>query len=105
VGTRDQRLAQNEAAFRDLNERTAQHLGKGESFFFICECSQKDCEGGFFVSGEEYERIRLAPSRFALIPGHERLDIERVVQGFGRYSIAEKLGHALEEAERLDPRS
>jgi hypothetical protein len=38
---------------------------------------------------------------FAVVPGHERLDVERVVEEGRGYFVVEKLGEAGEAAEAL----
>jgi hypothetical protein len=104
LADRAQRHAQNEAAFRDLNERIADGRDEGENLIFICECSRRNCQSGFVLTIEQYEGVRSAPSRFALVPGHEQAEIERVVEGFDRYLVVEKLEDGGEEAKHLDPR-
>ena len=50
MGAREERLAQNEALFREVNERVAEVVThfievetKGEAVEFICECGRRDC--------------------------------------------------------------
>jgi hypothetical protein len=56
------------------------------------------------MSYEAYEQIRQHPARFAVRPGHELLEVERVVEEHDGYLVVEKVGVAQEVAERHDPR-
>jgi hypothetical protein len=51
----------------------------------------------------EYEAVRAHPSRFLVLPGHERPDIERVVGEGDGYFIVEKTGGGAEVAHETDP--
>jgi hypothetical protein len=53
---------------------------------------------------EEYEDVRTDGNRFAVLPGHEVPDVEKVVQVAERYLIVAKLGTGRSIAEQLDPR-
>jgi hypothetical protein len=103
------RLAQNEAMFRELNEQikdAAQGMQATliEPFSFFCECGDLGCEERIPLSLLEYEAIRAAPTTFAVVRGHERLEAERVVQTHPSYLMVEKMDEAAEEARRRDPR-
>jgi hypothetical protein len=50
---------------------------------------------------DEYAAVRARPRVFAVVPGHERLDVERVVEEGRGYFVVEKLGEAGEAAEAL----
>lgn len=104
---RDQRRAENEAAFRAINERIAE-LGErldADPLDLICECSDAECVGPLRMSRAEYERLRSNPTFFVVRRGHESNGIERVVEETDGYSIVEKHGEAAEIAARFDPRS
>jgi hypothetical protein len=104
---REERLAQNEVMFREVNERIREvsaHVGALDSGpEFLCECANEDCLERIRLSPAEYESLRSEPRRFVVLRGHET-EIERVVADRGRYLIVEKLGEAGEIAERGDPR-
>ena len=54
----------------------------------------------------EYEALRAKATRFAVAPGHEIPDIERVVARHPSYFVVEKEDPAAEEVVRkTDPRS
>ena len=81
---RDERLAQNEALFRQVNERlldVSSRLGTLDSGpEFVCECSEEDCVERITLSPAEYESLRADPRRFVVLAGHEAgVSVERVV--------------------------
>jgi hypothetical protein len=104
------RVGQNEVIFREVNERLRE---LGESFSlvseiaeFVCECGDSSCTDRMQLPLSEYEHVRSDPKWFVLIPGHERLDYERVIQQRDDYMIVEKLpGGPAGIAIRDDPRS
>lgn len=101
----ERRVGVNESVFRDVNERINelghQHLAETE---FVCECADKACTERLILASAEYEAVRAQPDRFFLVPGHQRLVAERVVEQHDRYFVVEKLGEAAEIAEETDPR-
>ena len=52
---------------------------------------------------EEYDRVRAQDDRFAVVPGHENLELERVVVRADAYVIVDKLD-AYEHLVADDPR-
>ena len=102
-----QRAGRNEAIFREINEgiRRGRWPGEEDSVTsFRCECASLGCTEMVPLSFQEYERIRDHPRRFIVHPGHERLDVEVVVETRPAYLIVQKLGEAGEIAEEADPR-
>jgi 5-bromo-4-chloroindolyl phosphate hydrolysis protein len=103
---REERLALNEAMFREVNERVEERLGAvlGEQDLLavLCECADVGCNQRIQLSREAYERVRSDPAQFVVVPGHARSDIEDVVAHTDGYEIVRKRGEAGEVAERLD---
>jgi hypothetical protein len=108
-----ERQARNEALVREVNERISSidraaaesgALDEHSTFGFRCECG---CEGGcpevVWMTLEEYEVVRAQDDRFALLPGHETAELERVVEGSDRYVIVDKVD-AVEPLVADDPR-
>src|SRR5919202_1118769 len=91
---RAERIAENEARFRDINERLRGDLqpvtGDGEAVRFVCECGNASCREGVAVPLSEYRAVRLHPRRFAVVPGHEITDVEDVVERYDDYLVIEK---------------
>jgi hypothetical protein len=109
VDGRGRRIAENEVVFREVNERLRE---LGESFSlvsevaeFVCECANTSCTERIQLTLSEYERVRSDPKWFFLIPGHEELSYERVIEEHETYLIVEKLpGGPAGIAIRDDPR-
>jgi len=103
-----ERLGANEAVFREINEGIERGQWPGEEDAptgFRCECAQLGCNELLELSVREYERVRSNPQRFIVIPGHERLDVEVVVERHPAYLVVEKVEGAGEKARETDPRS
>jgi hypothetical protein len=109
MDAREERLARNEALFRDVNERVrqvaAQHGGEPHLYQFFCECSNVDCTFQLNVTLAEYESVRAQSNRFLVAPDHWLPEVETVAERTGRWWIVEKHGEAAELVEELDPRS
>jgi hypothetical protein len=102
-----QRTARNEAIFREINEgiRRGRWPGEEESVTsFRCECASLGCSEMLALSFHDYEHVRNHPRRFLVAPGHERLDVEVVVERQPTYVVVQKTGEAGLIAERADPR-
>jgi hypothetical protein len=100
VDARDERAAKNEALLRELNERIDE-VGKGlrasqddQPLDFRCECGRSDCDAFVSMTEGEYQHVRADNDRFAVLPGHEDEQIERVVERAERYVIVDKLPQA-----------
>jgi hypothetical protein len=101
------RIAHNETLFREVNERIEAGqwpTGLGEPAAFRCECGSLRCNVLVELTLAEYEHVRATATHFVLVPGHEILEIERVVERKEAYVVVEKVGEAAEVAEDTDPR-
>ncbi|HEV8099194.1 MAG TPA: hypothetical protein VGP56_08590 [Gaiellaceae bacterium] len=89
---RKERIIENEKLFREVNERVAGlHANfSGPDPDWVCECGDETCFEKVSVAVEEYEQIRLHGDWFVILPGHEKLDVERVVQQNDGYVVVEK---------------
>jgi hypothetical protein len=111
VAARDKRLAENEALFREVNERVAEvathffHLDSHEAIDFICECARPECADLIPMTAAEYEAIRAQSTRFAVIPGHQEPEIESIIERRPAYLVVEKRDEAQEVARETDPRA
>jgi predicted NBD/HSP70 family sugar kinase len=112
VGAREERLAQNEALFREVNERVvevATHFieveAKGQAVEFTCECGRRDCTETMAMTVAEYQAIRAESTRFAVLPAHELPEVESVVERHSTYVVVEKREEDAQEiASKTDPR-
>jgi hypothetical protein len=110
MGAREKRLAANEALFREVNERVAevaeQFLAGESRVDFSCECGDRACGEQIAMTVGDYEALRSEATHFAVVPGHEVPDIERVVARHPNYFVVEKQDPDAEEVAReTDPRT
>ena len=101
------RLARNQALFREVNERVekvAIEFAADAPISFVCECSDTDCATQIELTTHEYESVRSVPTWFAIAPGHEIGEIEKVIHANGRYATVEKDGFGGAIAAAADPR-
>lgn len=91
---RAERIAENEARFRDINERLRGDLepltGEAEPLRFVCECGNASCRDAIAIPVGEYRAVRAHPLHFAVAPGHEIPDLETVIERHGAYFVIEK---------------
>jgi hypothetical protein len=92
------RQSQNEALFREVNERIAQ-LGQNAQAWspdgtiqFLCECGEHGgCGQRVRVSTDVYERVRSQDDRFVVRPGDETPEIEQAVEWTDDYVVVDKI--------------
>src|SRR3954454_1623480 len=104
---RRERIARNEAAYRDVNE--AIRTGRAGQAAdgprpFVCECGQLGCNELVEMTLNEYEAVRADPRWFIMLPGHEIPAVEVVVDRRERYNVAEKTDEEAAIAKETDPR-
>jgi hypothetical protein len=106
---RDVRKGQNEAWFREINERledrAATKLRLTEGFHIVCECSAEECAERIEISFADYETLRANAKTFAIMPGHSDPACERTVASRDSYNVVEKLGEAALVAVVENPRT
>ena len=97
--TREERLAQNEVRFREINESAQpQRVTYGEGRF-VCECADRGCMAWIEVPIDVYTDVRNHPRHFVVAAGHEVPDLESVVaRGSGFFVIEkpEEVAHVVE---------
>ena len=84
MDARQERVGRNEALFRSVNENLE---GLNETFAVItdefeivCECGHGDCHQQLTIPKDDYTRIREDPTLFVLVPGHQDVTSEAVVE-------------------------
>ncbi len=100
-----ERLARNQALFREVNERLLE-LADGSrdgSMQFVCECSLEDCTDTLTMNHEQYEAVRAHSTFFVVTNGHEILQVEKVIDQNDGYTIVQKVT-ASDYAIETDPR-
>ncbi len=110
MSSREERIGLNEAVFREVNERiedVADSVGlESQVLDLVCECGNGSCVQRISMSPQEYEVLRSVPNHFAVVPGHEYLDVERIVERRTGYDVVAKIARVVEQiAEETDPRN
>jgi hypothetical protein len=106
---RARRIGENEAIFREVNERVRKTsetfaVDTGEAQF-ICECGRATCMERITLTLAEYEDVRSDPTTFAIVPGHEEPDVEYVIAENDRFAVVRKrAGDPAALAADRDPR-
>ena len=108
MDSRDARIAENQALFREMNEILAEwedrQAAPAERHLFFCECGDVACQDRLFLTMAEYEAVRASSIRFAVLPGHEFPETERVVEEREGFLVVEKFEEARSIVEQSDPR-
>src|SRR5215210_1058007 len=100
-----QRVAMNEATFRNVNEGMEVGQDPAGLLTFVCECGRLRCTALLELTRAEYEEVRANPRRFAVLDGHEIPEAEEIVERHDRYLVVEKAGDPEAEiVEHTDPR-
>jgi hypothetical protein len=106
--TEAEKIARNEALFREVNERIAETAVRfeAEDASFVCECAEPACTERVDVTLAQYERVRKDGATFLLVPGHEDKRVESVVAVRDGHAVVEKLDPLVAPlARKLDPRA
>ena len=94
VGFREERVARNEVAAREINEAIEQADTRSAYSFIhvLCECGLGDCEGVLAITRPVYERVRTDPHQFVILPSHLISEVGDVVQAGDGYLIVASAG-------------
>ncbi len=95
MDTRAERIGRNEDLFRKVNDQIE---GVNEAFgvftgtmSVLCECGKIECIEQIELTLDAYRELRADPTRFAVKPGHELPDVERVVERHEGYFVVQKM--------------
>ena len=98
------RIARNEAIFREVNERVADVTDSdSHTTNFLCECGNLDCVEEITLTNSEFVRVRSSPATFAVVPGHALEDVETIIEETDRFQVVEKHPREAAIAEATDP--
>jgi hypothetical protein len=93
VSSREKRLARNEAACREINEKIEEAY-QGEPpanrIDIVCECARMTCDAAIDITLDEYEDVRDDARHFVILPGHFVGDIEWIVYENDRFAVVAK---------------
>ena len=104
------RVGLNEAAFREVNERlnalNETFAPMTDNVSLVCECANGSCAERIDMTPARYEELRANPDHFAIVPGHEAPEVERVIERQAGFEIVQKVrGEAAQLAVETDPRA
>jgi hypothetical protein len=96
-----QRIARNNATFRDANEGirgAAERYRVNELVPFLCECADERCTELIRLSLTEYEAVRSHSTWFVVLRGHvgAKGGTASIVSERNEYIVVEKQGPAAE---------
>lgn len=105
---RERRAAHNQLLFRSVNE---QIVGMTENFRadlsninLVCECWTPSCTGTIRCHLEEFEMLDRVGNMFIVLPGHEDLLVEDVVDASNGYVVVCKRDLAARIVEQAQQR-
>jgi hypothetical protein len=91
---RTRRVGLNEAVFREINQQLEElndrFAADSERLVIVCECGDETCAERIELLPSEYESLRSDATHFAVVPGHEISDLEKVVAERPGYNVVEK---------------
>jgi hypothetical protein len=103
------KIGLNESVFRSVNEdleELASRTGRGSMLDLICECGRGECAERIEMPRARYEALRSDPLAFAVVPGHEQLEVEDVTEREVGFTVVRKRAPAaVEVARETDPRA
>jgi len=101
---REERAAQNELVFRTVNEQIVEISARFASVLpdidVVCECANASCVGTIRLPASTFADIRQAGADFIVLPGHERTDIEDVVERYEHYLVVRKNPSVVDAVQR-----
>lgn len=115
----ERRLLENEAVFREWNEKVARELkdlkemaereqdagphdNESLKLRFYCECADEDCRGRVRLAVKSYRKIHKDRKQFIVMPHHQVRAIETVVKKYALFYVVEKTAPPPEHPEGLN---
>lgn len=94
----ERRQTENEAMFRQANEKVQKKLKKmlpedeyaSLELYFYCECADETCAERIVMTPERYQVLHKKRDYFIIRPGHQRSQIERLVNKLSDYYTVQK---------------
>ena len=89
---RKSEAAEIEQTFRDANRtivEVATELDAGGRVPFICECSDPTCRAIIRMPWVEFDALHRHGNLFVVAPGHELLEVERLIAETAHYNVVE----------------
>jgi hypothetical protein len=93
MSSREERMALNEVASRQINEKIEEAY-QGEPpanrIDIVCECARMTCDAAIDITLDEYEDVREDARLFVIFPAHFVGDIEWIVSENDRFAVVAK---------------
>ena len=84
MNERKQRIGENEAIFRSVNEEVSKlnvtFTAATNTMWIVCECGVQSCTVHIEITPDAYRRVREDPTLFVVRPGHDLPEAETVVE-------------------------
>jgi hypothetical protein len=94
MSPREKRTSRNQEILREVNLNIAELdkrlAGTSPMLQLVCECAESGCAVPIEVDAATFAHSRENPTRFFVALGHERLEIESVVERRDGFLIVEK---------------
>jgi hypothetical protein len=72
---------------------------------YFCECADPECREKVPLRESDYERVRSDSDHFFVVPGHEVIDLETVIESHDGWAVIEKDPEVQAIVEATDPRA
>jgi hypothetical protein len=95
-----QRITQAEINGRRVNEAIERGDESDTSAVFVCECGHIGCSSTLELELADYEEVRTNFDRFLVIPGHEIVEVDRVVERHPEHLVVVKRDEGARESAR-----
>lgn len=95
-----QRITAAEINGRRVNEAIERGEGNPGPAVFVCECGHLGCSSTIELEIAEYEEVRTNFDRFFVIPGHEIVEVDEVVERHPRHLVVVKPDEGARESAR-----
>jgi len=91
----DEHAKRVQDSFRNANGRlislsAAANVGKGRLIAFFCECSDESCYGRILITAGRYEATHPTEGEFVILPGHQRIEGEQILEANEYYEVVKK---------------
>lgn len=91
MATREDRLRENQRAFRTGNERLNELIDADHRVIpFLCECVDDTCTGRVELLGRTYSDLHGDESVFVIVSGHPTIEGDVVIEANGDYQVVRK---------------
>jgi len=84
------RMEHNEEVFKAVNEEIEGRAAGSPVLECVCECSDTSCSELIRLTHDAYAHVRSGEDWYIVLPGHELLEVEHVVERRDGYVVVQK---------------